>query len=432
MTRRVSLVTPSHDVRFLKRAAWSVAQQTDLDDVEWVIVVNGTATSEDVLRETADLGSRVSFRIVRAPEHEKTIGALKLCGFMVATGDVLIELDHDDALAPECIAEVRAAFETGAEFAYSNMALMDEGWRSFGLWPEYVTTRKCRVYGREMEEGIASFSPHTILNAGAAAPCHVRAWTRELYQRLGGHDRAVNFTEDLEFLSRVYASGCKVAHIDKPLYLYYVAPNDQRRQAAWAVRAEHLDWIPRHIESVVREWCRRNDLAVLHGFDELAHRNSGQPAGLVILGDEAAPEDQKRVIYDAWDALAHGGFLIARVSQTWTPQPFIDVFRPNGAEPFDRFQEFQAQFYDVETHAGVNAVGIADKDGPALPGVNHWRPRVNASYFSKIESIANWYGVSVEFRDGRGYVRGARSSEAVRLWNMMRPGCFVEMQEAVA
>ena len=79
-------------------------------------------------------------RIVPYEGQTQNIGELKRFACLACRGDVLVEVDHDDELTPDCVAELVAAFaEPQVDFAYSNCCEINEGkpWRydeKYGWW----------------------------------------------------------------------------------------------------------------------------------------------------------------------------------------------------------------------------------------------------------------------------------------------------------
>ncbi len=80
-------------------------------------------------------------------------------------------------------------------------------------------------------------------------PNHVRAWRRDAYRRIGGHDAALPVADDYELLVRTFLHG-RMARIPRPLYVQHHAidgSNASRRQNAEilrrvaAVAARHAD-----------------------------------------------------------------------------------------------------------------------------------------------------------------------------------------------
>ena len=116
-----SIFTPTHNPKYLLRAAESLAAQT-FKDFEWVILPNGNAA-------LPELHKLPNCKIVQSKEPDsKKIGLFKRECCNAATGRVLVEFDHDDELTPDCLQELHAAFsnDSDLDFAYSNDADLDK------------------------------------------------------------------------------------------------------------------------------------------------------------------------------------------------------------------------------------------------------------------------------------------------------------------
>lgn len=415
---KLSIVTATHDTRLLKRVAWSIAQQVELPG-EWVICVNGLATAADVVRETRDLKG-VEIRIIRAPETKKTIGSLKRFGFMEATGDALVECDHDDLLAPDCIAELHKAFDDGAEFVYSNMAaFVGDDWQADIFWPSHTPVRPCNLYGHDLLEGVADFTPHNILLASHSGPCHVRAWTKEIYARIGGHDEAVNFSEDLELLCKTYLARPRVAHIDRPLYAFYIDPNRERDEAK-LMTEEIPYWTAKHALPLVHEWCDRN------GYAEVVMASAVREFEAIEAGHVSISGERADLIPDAWRMLRHGGFLSMRVkSMDATLRHWFPVDRSETAR-------FQLSYMLPRADGLTDLLLVADRGQGPLSGINHWTPCINEAEVLHWLPVLKTYGASWEVREGRCLLYGEEARKAAAFLERVRPGCFVAVEGVAA
>ena len=137
-----SVCTPTHRPALVADAYGSLLAQTRAD-WEWILVPNGP---------DARIPDRVArdprVRIHPAPDAVASagIGALKRHAFERGRGEWLVELDHDDLLAPDALAAIaRAAGDTGAGFVYSDFAtlLADGRSRVYGAefgWESYAAT----------------------------------------------------------------------------------------------------------------------------------------------------------------------------------------------------------------------------------------------------------------------------------------------------
>lgn len=209
----LSIVIPTHNARFLAETIASALDQTEAD-FEILVAPNGGAALEGVLPDDP--------RIRVVPYHGPAlIGAIKRFAFEAARGEILVELDHDDILAPQALERIKdALLRTGADFAYSNFAEFDFGTGEAVAYDSYWgwSTRTAEVRGRSVTEMIAFEPSPAALGHIWYAPNHVRAWTRAGYERAGGHDPHLGICDDHDLLVRTYLTG-RMTRIDECLYL---------------------------------------------------------------------------------------------------------------------------------------------------------------------------------------------------------------------
>jgi glycosyltransferase involved in cell wall biosynthesis len=233
--RKVSVFTPVYNTGRdkLLRTYRSLARQT-YADWEWVIADDHSSDAGTLaaLREIAR-DYRVAIHNLARPSGN--IGELKghLCA--VATGDILVELDHDDVLTPDALAWVVEAFARHPEcgVAYSN-------------WSErYENSELCHHYGDDYAFGYGrahwethaeryeTFAPGPAqylvqdaprLNAKTirhivGVPNHVRAWTRKAYHDAGGY-ASLHVADDYELLVRLFLT-TRFVHIPRLCYLQF-------------------------------------------------------------------------------------------------------------------------------------------------------------------------------------------------------------------
>lgn len=112
---RVSVFTPSHRPTYLDDCFRTLQAQT-FPDWEWIVLLNGEAEWRP---ERPD--PRVRVLRGTATRH---VGATKREACARTTGDILVELDHDDVLTATCLEEVVAAFDAHPEavLVYSDFA----------------------------------------------------------------------------------------------------------------------------------------------------------------------------------------------------------------------------------------------------------------------------------------------------------------------
>jgi glycosyltransferase involved in cell wall biosynthesis len=206
----VSVFTPTYRTgdRFL-RPLVSMKEQTYVN-WEWVIWDDSDddGRTAAMVKAHADLDHRI--RLIRAERHSGVIGEVKYNACAMSRGELLVELDHDDALTPQALEKLVAASKEFPEagFFYSDYAEVDDhlnplrypdGW-GFGLG-----SYRTEMYrGRELlVANTPGISPKTIRHL-LAAPNHLRAWRRDLYFQIGGHNREIHVADDFELMVRTF------------------------------------------------------------------------------------------------------------------------------------------------------------------------------------------------------------------------------------
>lgn len=183
----------------------------DHNNWEWVIM-----DDSDDERESARIASLAArdprIRVLRMPTHSGSIGDVKHRACLASKGDILVELDHDDELTTWALSEVRQAFsDSGVGFAYSDWAeqFIDGSpavYGSFGApWGFGFGHDRWEVYqGRRLVVHEAPEINDTTIRYIESAPNHVRAWRRDVYARIGGHDQAFEVADDYELVVRTF------------------------------------------------------------------------------------------------------------------------------------------------------------------------------------------------------------------------------------
>lgn len=256
---RISVVTPSHEPRYLEEAFRSLLAQT-LPDWEWIVLLNGGAEwphPDD---------PRV--RIVRHGAVSG-VGEAKRLASAHARADILLELDHDDVLLPRALEEVAAAFDAhpDATLVYSHAAEIDADGRPHAT--RYNNDMGWR-YREVVVDGAThrhpvSFppTPHNVSYIWFA-PNHLRAFRRSAYEAVGGHDADLEILDDHDLMCRLYQAGPFVA-IDECLYLQRIHSGNTHRipDVNAEIQRRTVALYDRHFEANALAWARRAGLACL-------------------------------------------------------------------------------------------------------------------------------------------------------------------------
>jgi glycosyltransferase involved in cell wall biosynthesis len=229
----ISVITPTYNTPpdVLARTWASLKSQT-YKDWEWVIWDD--STDPETWAQIYGFASDERFRIAahRSHVHSGSIGEVKRRGFMVATGDILVELDHDDELTPDALELIAKEFEAeNIGFVYSDWTelLADgqsgkypDGW-AFGYGQHYWDD-DLQLWGSRVAEINTTTLGHIV-----SAPNHVRAWRASVYRELDGHNPKLEIADDYELVVRT-ALVTDFAHIPKVIYKQHVGSHTAQRK----------------------------------------------------------------------------------------------------------------------------------------------------------------------------------------------------------
>lgn len=259
-----SLITPVHPphFKFLSEAHETLLEQT-IGEWEWIVAPQ---------HETPPLPNdpRIKLHPVAWPNNGTypPIGLLKRHCADRAIGDVIVEFDADDLLHPECLSELRRAFDDPlVAMAYSNNAGFDDGTWKPRTFIEQAgwKTRPVKYKGKELRETLHFPVGPQALRSVLFSPDHVRAWRRSAYEEVGGHDSSIQNGDDHELMCRFYnrfgAQGIK--HIERCLYFYrWHAENTCQKHNADVFSQVDRNYC-KYRTGMVTQWAEENGLRKL-------------------------------------------------------------------------------------------------------------------------------------------------------------------------
>ena len=256
----ISIFTPSHDIRFLGDAYESLASQS-LPDWEWIVLLNKGANWRPPQEDPRVHVSRAASRV-------RGIGALKRAACELATGDILVELDHDDVLTRGCLAALADVFkDPKVVCAYSDWAQINEDGSPnqdrFDVSNGWVYTAGT-LEGKNLNRCHAmAATPH---NMGYIwyAPNHVRAFRRSAYDEVGGYNADLVFLDDQDLMCRLFLAG-EFAHVERCLYLQRVHERMSQVEIKTnaAIQEQTVVYYRQYIEEMAQAWAKRNGLRCL-------------------------------------------------------------------------------------------------------------------------------------------------------------------------
>jgi glycosyltransferase involved in cell wall biosynthesis len=221
----VTVFTPAYRTGpRIERPFRSLRSQT-YRDWEWVLL-DDSDDSGETFRRLSDLAAG-DYRVrVYRGRHSGIIGRVKKDACLLGRGEFLVELDHDDALTPDALETVVAAFRKYPEagFVYSDFAECFEDNRPFeysGSWAfGYGNYREETHQGvRYQVAGAPNLNAKTIRHI-VGVPNHVRAWRRSTYLEIGGHADWLHVADDYELLLRTFLH-TRMARIPRLCYIQY-------------------------------------------------------------------------------------------------------------------------------------------------------------------------------------------------------------------
>ena len=282
-------------------------------------------------------------RVVRAPVHLTGVGAAKGLACELAQGNVLVELDHDDRLSPDCLNEVVSAFQAhpDAALVYSDFTQVNadgtpntdrfdagSGWVYTDERIGDTTYLRCRA--------MAPY-PH---NVGYIwyAPNHVRAFRASSYEKVGGYNRERRVLDDQDLMARLYEVGDFV-HIDRLLYFQRVhSRNTQSAPKTNAqIQSETVALYDRTIRPLAAAWAARRRLSQIRLVTSTSPPTDGDIVEDVLLLDPERPvldlpdgsvgvikmidllqrvPDRAALFNECYRVLRHGGLIITHTPST--------------------------------------------------------------------------------------------------------------------
>jgi glycosyltransferase involved in cell wall biosynthesis len=265
---KVSIYTPTHNSQWLKEIYQNLLEQT-YQNWEWVIVYNNGA----LVLEFGD--SRVVSVVIAEPV-EPWVGPMKARACEECSGEILLELDHDDLLMPEAIAEVVQAFQDNPNvgFVYSNTVHCTTDFVPIERFSEAHGWfyRQVEYHGHTLDECI-SYPPYPeTICLPWCCPNHLRAMRTAIYKQVGGYNKEMRIFDDIDLMCRLY-SITEFLHIDKGLYIYRYHGQNTWVTAAEEIAATRDNMYYKYLDSLISIWCERQGLRKI----EIGGRMAAQP-----------------------------------------------------------------------------------------------------------------------------------------------------------
>lgn len=208
---------------------------------EWVVIDDSPSDHTetwDILQEIASKDSRVKVMKI-LPVSGGNVGEVKHRAASLCNGLWFFELDHDDkaisTLFEDCLKASKQYPDAG--FIYTDVCeLYEDGQMKYygEIMPNrqwYGSSNNRFVWGYGGNEWVKAdgesyishmypeINPKTIrFNIGM--PNHARMWRRDVYFKVGGHNRFISVADDYELIVKTFLE-TKFLHVRKMLYLQF-------------------------------------------------------------------------------------------------------------------------------------------------------------------------------------------------------------------
>ena len=392
----LSIFTPTHGESKYLPELWECIKNQTYQDFEWIIVKNN--------------GGIVNFsdpriKVFEIENPKKSIGLVKRYACDKAKGDILVEIDSDDLITPDCLKEIVKVFKNPEiSFAYSNFCEFYYDHPSFKDWesPRYDPAygwryRNFEWKGHTLNECLDFDTLPSNFAMIWYAPNHIRAWRKSVYDAVGGHNPDLEAVDDFDLELRTYLYG-KFAHINKCLYLYRINGKNQ-----WIEKNKYIQETARNIadqymDRIAYRWAELNGHKTIN-IQDIEHLNEkwdipDNSVGIIKAWDRLnLCPDPIHIMSEIYRVLIPGGWLLSSTVSTtgngawmdprnksyWNEYSF-EYYIDKQMAPFIenkniRFQEvrrktyFPSQWHQDRNISYVLFNGIALKDNmPRLPG----------------------------------------------------------------
>jgi glycosyltransferase involved in cell wall biosynthesis len=187
-------------------------QSQTYQDWEWIIWDD---SKDDVTyKQLLELQEKdLRIRVFKAPMHSSYIGEMKRLAGSLATGEYIVEIDHDDDFHPDLLKWIHDAGNAhpDAGFFYTDWAeLTEETYEPsiygefFGLGYEMHIFQWSKFHNCYIATANAAPPNALTLSHIVGVPNHVRAWRTSLYDKIGRHNQFLSVADDYELILRSY------------------------------------------------------------------------------------------------------------------------------------------------------------------------------------------------------------------------------------
>lgn len=233
---KFSIITPIYKtpINKLERLYKSLINQT-YSNWEWVVFDDSPSNHTDSYDYIKNINDE-RIKLYSNDKHSGIIGEVKKKSFLLGSGDILVEVDHDDELIDTCLENLLVGYSYSDDigFVYGHCCeqfensneILDYG-DNWGLgYGGYITTNyKDKKYKVAIAPNINSKTVRHI----TGIPNHVRSWKSNFYHKIGGHNETLHVGDDYELFVRTFLN-TKIVKINSFTYIQYFERDNTNTQ----------------------------------------------------------------------------------------------------------------------------------------------------------------------------------------------------------
>jgi GT2 family glycosyltransferase len=336
-----SVLVPLYNTppQFLREMIDSVLAQTYCN---WELcLVDASDAQDDVVEETCKCYAKSVERIrYQRLANNRGIAHNTNEAAVLAHGDYLVLLDHDDILHPSALFELITTIEaTGADFIYTDEC-------SFKVHPQDAFLAHFK----------SDFAPDTLRSYNYI--CHLTAFSRALFTRVGPFNPEMDGSQDYDMILRLTEQAQHIAHI--PKILYYWRAHEASVASGVEAKAYAIDAARQAIsEHLLRVGLKGN---VINGSIPTVYKTNyeldGMPLVSIIIPNKDHIDDLDTCLTSVFDKTTYPNYEVIIVE--------------NNSEDSATFDYYKTLPALLLSHAGQRAAAGSKGEGEPSGQVQTW------------------------------------------------------------
>lgn len=225
-------------------------------DWEWVILDDSPDEAHFAFLKTTFADDK-RIRLYRRSENSGNIGNVKNEAVSLCRGKYVLEMDHDDEILEDCLADAVSIFDTDptAGFVFMNFTNIYEDGSNFsygdffglgycGYYCEKIRdTQLCdgKIAGKWINVVMSANINNITLTHIVAVPNHPRIWRKSTLMELGNYSEYLPICDDYELLMRTAAmTDKKMVRLGKLAYVQYMNNGNSNFSLMWNAEISRL------------------------------------------------------------------------------------------------------------------------------------------------------------------------------------------------